>query len=174
VPEDWGATSGIDWNNPVATREGLLREYADWASPLTDLIRDADDTFWARPIYALPVGHTWRHVPGITLVGDAAHLMSPFAGEGANLAMIDGADLARAVITDSDLDNAVITYEKTMFPRGAKSARTSEHNLSMMFNADSPRALVALFRRMIFLSRLIRPIQRLIQSARRPASDQRR
>ncbi|HEX4401783.1 MAG TPA: NAD(P)/FAD-dependent oxidoreductase [Galbitalea sp.] len=161
VAEDWASASGIDWNNPSAARDALLREFSDWAPALTDLIRDCDDTIWPRPIYALPTGHRWAHVPGVTLVGDAAHLMSPFAGEGANLAMIDGADLAAAIIASPDFDAAITGYEKKMFPRGAKSAKASASGLSMIFNDESPKKLVSFFNRMIVLTRLVGPIQRL-------------
>ncbi|WP_328378003.1 FAD-dependent monooxygenase [Streptomyces sp. NBC_00440] len=146
VPEDWAATSGLDRaEDPTAAREALLGMYADWAPSLTDLIRHCDDTIVPRPIHALPTGHTWDRVPGITLVGDAAHLMSPFAGEGANLALIDGADLARAIIANDDLEQAVAAYERTMFPRGAESALQSAYGLDMMFNEEAPKALVDFF-----------------------------
>ena len=171
VADDWIIASGIDWNDPVATREALLREFADWATPLTDMIRECNDAIWPRPIYALPTGHTWKRMPGITLVGDAAHLMSPFAVEGANLAMIDGADLARALLADGSLvaaslgngritagnfDAALESYEKKMFPRGAKSAKQSANGLAMIFNAEAPKKLVSFFRRMGILSRAAR------------------
>ncbi|HEX4443683.1 MAG TPA: NAD(P)/FAD-dependent oxidoreductase [Galbitalea sp.] len=161
VPENWVTAAGVDWNDPPAARAALLQEFSDWAPELTDLIRDCDDSIWPRPIFALPIGHTWERVPGVTLVGDAAHLMSPFAGEGANLAMIDGADLARAIIANDDLDAAIGTYETKMFPRGAKSARASAKSLNTMFNDDAPKKIVTFFRRMILLSRLIAPVQRL-------------
>jgi 2-polyprenyl-6-methoxyphenol hydroxylase-like FAD-dependent oxidoreductase len=161
VPEDWVTASGTDWSNPSAARTVLLQEFSDWADPLTNLIRDCDDTIWPRPIYALPVGFRWEHTPGVTLVGDAAHLMSPFAGEGANLALIDGADLARAILAREDLDQALSRYEKKMFPRGAKSAKGSKKSLAMMFNAEAPKKIVGFFRRTILLSRLARPLTRL-------------
>jgi 2-polyprenyl-6-methoxyphenol hydroxylase-like FAD-dependent oxidoreductase len=161
VPEDWVAASGIDWEEPATVRGALLREFAGWDVSLTDLIRDCEDTIWPRPIYALPVGHTWDRVPGVTLIGDAAHLMSPFAGEGANLALINGADLARAIIANDDVNDAIVSYEKTMFPRGAKSAAASARSLNTMFTDGPPRKLVAFFRGMILLSRVARPFQRL-------------
>jgi 2-polyprenyl-6-methoxyphenol hydroxylase-like FAD-dependent oxidoreductase len=164
VPENWVVDSGIHWDDPEAVRPALQCAFADWNPALTNLIRDCDDTIWPRPIYALPTGLTWTRVPGVTLVGDAAHLMSPFAGEGANLALIDGADLARVIINHDDLDTALASYEKTMFPRGARSAAASQRGLDMIFTDGPPRKLVLFFRTMSTVSRLTRPFQRLLAS----------
>lgn len=164
VPEDWVTDGGIDWDDPTAARRALLDRFPDWAPSLTDLIRDCDDTIWPRPIHALPTGLTWDRVPGVTVVGDAAHLMSPFAGEGANLALIDGADLARAILDHDDLDTALAVYEKTMFPRAAKSAAASQKGLDTMFADGPPRKIIWFFRAMGLVSHLSRPFERAFAS----------
>ncbi|MBE8522518.1 FAD-dependent monooxygenase [Amycolatopsis sp. H6(2020)] len=162
VPENWVADSGIDWHDPESVRAGLVREYPDWDPALTDLIRECDDgAIWPRPIYALPTGLTWERIPGVTLVGDAAHLMSPFAGEGANIALIDGADLAREILNSSGVETAIARYEKTMFPRGAKAATASQKGLEMMFVDGRPIKMIAFFRGMSVVSTLTRPFERL-------------
>lgn len=146
APENWLDTRGVDWSDPAATRAALLAEFADWTPALTDLISHCDDEIVARRIYALPTGHSWPRVPGVTLVGDAAHLMSPFAGEGANAAMLDGCELALALIEHGDdVETAVGQYESAMFPRSADAARQSAYGLDLCFADDSPRGMVEFF-----------------------------
>ncbi len=120
---DWYVAAGVDMADAEAVRAHLLARFAGWHDSLLNLIRCGTGEFVNRPLYELPVGHRWDHVPGITLLGDAAHLMIP-AGIGANLALFDGVDLATALVEDIDLDRAVRAYEGRMFPRSAAAART--------------------------------------------------
>ncbi|WP_326710072.1 FAD-dependent monooxygenase [Streptomyces sp. NBC_01474] len=98
----------------------------------------------------------------MTLVGDAAHLMSPFAGEGANLALIDGADLAREI----DVETALSRYEKMMFARGAKSAAASQRGLDMMFVKGPPRKLILFFKAMGVAAKVAKPFARIPASGK--------
>ena len=131
--ENWASTELVDAADPAQTRLRLLEIFDDFAEPLRGLIADADDVFVPRAIHALPVGHTWSRVPGVTLLGDAAHLMSPFAGEGANLAMLDATELALALASYGEVEPALAVYESAMFPRAEEAARASAENLIECF-----------------------------------------
>ncbi|MGV9456737.1 FAD-dependent oxidoreductase [Streptomyces sp. NPDC003635] len=141
--EDW--LDGIDFGDDAAAKAAVLAHFDGWHDSLRGLVADAD-TLTPRRIHALPVGHRWNRVPGVTLLGDAAHLMSPFAGEGANLAMIDGAELALAVAARPDDTEAALTeYENALFPRGEASAAESAASLDTMFGADGLERMVEFF-----------------------------
>src|SRR5207248_8591979 len=139
--QEWVRANAFVEGDPAATRERLLGIFADWAPQLRALIADSDDTLVLRPIHALPVGHRWDRRPGVTLLGDAAHVMSPFAGEGANLAMLDAAELARALADHHDVETALAAYETSMFPRAAQAPQESAGGMEMSFAPDSPKGL---------------------------------
>ncbi|RDI68487.1 FAD-dependent oxidoreductase [Nocardia pseudobrasiliensis] len=136
TPLEWHAATGVNFQGTDAVRELLLREFDGWHDSLLSLLRDSDAGFINRPLYGLPVGHSWDHTPGLTLLGDAAHLMPPF-GIGANLAMLDGVDLAHALATHSERDTAVRAYENTMLPRAAAAARACA-DLSDTLTTETP------------------------------------
>ncbi|TCK26799.1 FAD-dependent oxidoreductase [Pseudonocardia endophytica] len=125
-PLDW--FDAVDFTDPDAATARIAREFDGWAPELTALITDSDTAPVHRPHYALPVEHRWERTPGVTLLGDAAHLAPP-DGEGANLAMQDAAELALALVAHpGDVEAALGAYEATLFPRSiehsAAAART--------------------------------------------------
>lgn len=144
VPETW--TASVDFTDHAAAKAAVLSHFDGWSDRLRALVADADGDLIPRLIHALPVEHSWPRVPGVTLLGDAAHLMSPFAGEGANLAMLDGAELGLALARHpDDVERALAAYEAELFPRSAELAAGSAQNLENCFRADAPAALLELF-----------------------------
>ena len=78
----------------------------------------------------------------MTLLGDAAHLMPP-AGEGANLAMFDGAELATAVAAHpDDIEAALAAYEAALFPRSASAYADAHEVLDLCLGDRAPFGLI--------------------------------
>jgi 2-polyprenyl-6-methoxyphenol hydroxylase-like FAD-dependent oxidoreductase len=145
MPEDSFADLGIAFDDPAETRAAVLRQFDGWAPGLLHLIQACDDSFVPRTIRALPVGVAWPCRPGLTLLGDAAHLMSPFAGAGANIAMQDGAALAEALLQTEDTSTAIRSYEAAMFRRAEQAARDSNEGLEMCISSDGSHRMAARF-----------------------------
>jgi len=151
TPEHWATASGIDFRDAEAARMRLLNHFPGWNDQLRALIAESDTELIPRSLYALPVGHRWERTPGVTLLGDAAHLMSPFAGEGANLAMLDGAELAEAILAHpDDMETAIASYEEASFPRSTVAAAASADNLIISFRSDAPQGMLELMARYIY------------------------
>jgi len=138
VERDWLDTCGIDLHDAEAAKARLLGYFQDWAPSLQKYIRYASNTMIGRRIYMLPVGLQWESRSGVTLIGDAAHLMSPFAGEGVNMAMQDAAELALAIVRHgSEFDQAIADYERNMYRYSSESAAQSGENLALIFGDDA-------------------------------------
>ncbi|MFJ9785198.1 FAD-dependent oxidoreductase [Amycolatopsis sp. NPDC101161] len=142
-PLEW--FEAIDFTDPAAATARIAEEFDGWAPELTALITDGDTDPVLRPHYTLPVGLRWDRVPGVTLVGDAAHLAPP-NGEGANLAMLDGAELGQALAAHpGDVEAAIAHYEEAMFVRSATPVDDAVL-LESLFGDDVPESLLELVR----------------------------
>jgi 2-polyprenyl-6-methoxyphenol hydroxylase-like FAD-dependent oxidoreductase len=139
-PAEWIA--GIDFTDAAAATARVAAEFDGWVPELTALITDGETAPILREIYTLPDGHRWDRVPGVTLLGDAAHLMPP-AGEGANLAMFDGAELGKAIAAHpDDIEAALAAYEGAMFPRSESEYADALEILDLCLGERAPFGLI--------------------------------
>lgn len=151
--KDWMAREkcGYDSGDLQAVREALRREYHDWDDIFFQVFDKAAGTPKPRSLFMLPVGWTWEHKHGLTIIGDAAHAMTPFAGEGVNVALMDALELSRAIIAASEagfaegvLDQKVEAFEKGMFPRMERVCRlTDELTNDYLRTPGVPQSIMA-------------------------------
>ena len=141
--EEW--IDDIDFSDTAMAVARVAKEFDGWAPELVSLLTNSDSVPVTRPIYALPVDHRWERIPGVTLLGDAAHLMMP-SGEGANLAMYDGAELGKMIAANrGDVEAALLAYEENLFPRSASEAVEADRGQEVLFGANAPQGLLDFF-----------------------------
>lgn len=145
VPEDW--MKDFDFNQPSATRAMLLENFTEWQPDLLQMLKHSDDYFVRRPIYSLPLEQYWNTKPGLTVIGDAAHVMTPFAGQGANVAMLDALELADCLTSENsvNLATALKNFEETMINRARIFSEESFNNMNFFMADDSPKQVVDMF-----------------------------
>lgn len=141
-PLSW--VEGINFTDAPAASARVAAEFAGWSPALLALITEGETAPTPRPIFSLPVDVRWERVPGVTLIGDAAHLMPP-SGEGANLAMLDAAELGEAIAAHpGDPEAALAAYEAAMFPRSTQEAGEARVMQELCFGERAPWGLLDL------------------------------
>ncbi|KAI1660485.1 FAD/NAD(P)-binding domain-containing protein [Daldinia decipiens] len=151
VPVDWFSASGIDPTHPDARRQVVDALYPEYSDLQKALVLDSDPDTVGRQLYMLPVGFQWSHNPRITLIGDAAHLMNPFAGVGVNVAMKDSLELAHAIMGEgtgkdsSLLSERLVKFEVDMWARAKKNAEATVMYQDLFFHERGGIAMVEYF-----------------------------
>ncbi|MFH9644638.1 FAD-dependent oxidoreductase [Streptomyces albidoflavus] len=145
LTRDRAWADALDFADGPAALERVAGEFAGWVPELTALLTDGETAPVARVLHALPDEHRWERVPGVTLLGDAAHLMPP-SGEGANLAMLDAAELGEALAAHpGDVEAALAAYEARLFPRSARAAADAAELLDPCLGDRAPYGLIEMF-----------------------------
>ncbi|MEJ5048421.1 NAD(P)/FAD-dependent oxidoreductase [Chryseobacterium culicis] len=145
--ENWPATSGLDFSDNAQVLKWFKTEYSEWNPLWEELFENAGTPFIPRLIYSMPLDQTWKTQPNLTLIGDAAHVMPPFAGEGANMAMLDALELSEYLTNDSynTLQEAISSYEHHMRKRAATATQESLENSERMHSEKSLATMLDFF-----------------------------
>ena len=146
--ETWLEECGIDFNNASQSRSALLALFDGWAPVLRELLERCDDWFQPWPLFTYASQQHWMPHQQVTLLGDAAHLMPPFTGRGANMAMLDALTLTEALCapSTSDLSSAIMSYETQMLARMESAIEETLASQNLMLAQDSPQGLLKLMR----------------------------
>ena len=119
--------------------------FQGWSEIWEPLFRQAASLVW-RPLLVCPADQHWEPKVNVTLVGDAAHVMPPYAGEGVNMAMLDALLLSKLLLSEDNPSAAIAAYEAEMFARMQHITADTMVNTEMFYAPDASDRVVALFR----------------------------
>jgi 2-polyprenyl-6-methoxyphenol hydroxylase-like FAD-dependent oxidoreductase len=138
--ENWSRECGIDFTDKAQVLAWFKTAYADWDSVWQELFENASYAFVPRPQYCMPFDQTWEALPNLTMLGDAAHLMPPYAGEGVNMAMLDALELSQCLLSNdfADTQSAIAAYETQMRARASEIAMITMESTAAL---HSPQAI---------------------------------
>ena len=137
--EFWSRDSGIDFSDKVQVLAWFKAEYSGWDDVWLELFENATSPFVPRPLYCMPFDQTWEAVPNLTMLGDAAHLMPPYAGEGVNMAMQDALELSQCLTSENfpDIHSAIAAYEKQMRARASEIGAITMESTAALHSPDA-------------------------------------
>lgn len=147
VPENWVQESGIDFNNKQQVFDWFKVAFSYWGEKWHELFASNEMWFMPRPQYHFPLDQTWTTLSNLTMLGDAAHRMPPYAGEGVNQAMQDAFELAENLTCDHfpDIQTAISNYERQMQARAAAITKDTLQNTEILHAEDGLDNLLAMF-----------------------------
>lgn len=147
VAENWVKESGIDFTDKTQVFEWFKHAFGTWDSQWQELFASDEIWFVPRPQYHYPLDQKWESLPNITILGDAAHRMPPYAGEGVNMAMQDAYELADCLINNNfnSTQEAIAAYEKQMLQRASIVTKDTLDSTEMLHSSHAIGQMLKLF-----------------------------
>lgn len=145
--EQWPSASGLDFSDKAEIMQWYKNMYPEWDNSWLELFENAETPFIPRPIYCMPFDQKWKSLCNATIIGDAAHVMPPFAGEGANMAMKDALNLSECLTSEkfSTVQEAIAGYESEMIKRASSAAKESVENGEIMHSETALQSMLNFF-----------------------------
>lgn len=139
--------NGLDYSDKTQIIAWFKKEFPEWNKVWYELFENASTPFLPRQINCIPLNQSWETLPNLTMLGDAAHLMPPFAGEGVNMAMQDALELSECLTSEKfiSVEEAISSYEIQMRKRAAEAARQSLDNTEWMHTEKALTTMLKMF-----------------------------
>jgi len=146
-PENWFVENGIDLLNKQQADLWFDHQFVGWNTAWNEFFKNKNLQLILRPQYYFPLDQTWETKSNLTMIGDAAHRMPPFAGEGANVAMQDAFELADCLTSErfSDIKEAISFFEEDMIKRGAAATDDTLKNTKIMHSEKALDQMLSFF-----------------------------
>lgn len=146
--ENWLQTCAIDFTNKDSVKKWFMERYDDWSDIWLEIFDTDESYFVPRPMYHFPMNQSWETQSNLTIIGDAAHRMPPYAGEGVNMAMQDALELAEALTESnfSSIQDALQAFEKQMLARTSVVTQDTLINTDLIHSENGLAEMLAFFK----------------------------
>lgn len=146
--ESWVRDSNIDFTDNSSVADWFHQEFSDWDEIWQELVSAEGTSFVPRPQYCMPLDQIWEAQGDMTLLGDAAHLMPPYAGEGVNMAMLDALELSECLTSAefATMKMAIAHYENQMRKRASETAKLTLEQTESLHSTSAIANMLELFK----------------------------
>ncbi|MFL9845600.1 FAD-dependent oxidoreductase [Flavobacterium rhizosphaerae] len=145
VDSNWVKESGIDFENLADVKKWFETNFSDWDSIYHELFATDKMSIVPRPLFHYTPDQYWTTLNNLTIIGDAAHRMPPYAGEGVNMAMLDALELSEELLRNENIKLAIANYESKMFERLKEVTAMTMQNTVEFHQQDSLQYILDMF-----------------------------